>query len=242
MANNKKHKNTPTNWDIERFNPYKTPWYSRKLLNEHLTRYNLASEYVKGKIVVEMGCGMGYGTYAMSQNGAKKVYGIDIDKSAIEFAIKNYNHSSITYLNESATKSSITANYADVVIAFEVIEHLQNPRELINEVLRILKPGGTFILSTPNRSTSLKDNPFHIKEFKFTELNSFLNDFKVKRYYGQGIAFTYLIHLYQKLIKHIKNSFLKRLLYLRPWEGYRIYPLSKKMYFKCIYFIAICEK
>lgn len=242
MASNKKHQSPSSSWDIERFNPIDSPWYSRKLLNEHLARYNLAGKYVKGKIVVELGCGLGYGTKTIVQKGAKKVYGIDIDIKAIEFAKKNYSHHLITYINRSATVTMLSKSTADVVIAFEILEHVPNPEELISESMRILKPGGILILSTPNRDTSLRDNPFHLKEFTFSDLNLLLNGFKKREFFGQGKVLVHLIRFYQYLILRVRYSFFKRFFYFRPWEGYRIYPLLKKSKSNCVYFIVICQK
>ena len=89
MANDRKHKKTPSSWQIERLDPNKVPWYGRKLLLEHNKRYEFAKRFVKGE-VVELGCGSGYGAYLLAKNNVRHIYAIDIDAKAIEYAKKNY--------------------------------------------------------------------------------------------------------------------------------------------------------
>ena len=192
--------------------------------------------------MVELGCGSGYGTKLIAISGAKKVYGIDIDESAIKYAEKFYFHNKITFIKASAMHTNLPNNIADIVISFETIEHVTNPSKMITEIKRILKPGGLLIISTPNKAMSLDDNPYHIKEFMLTELDSLLNGFNDKKYFGQGKSFISLIKIYQRLINTKLPSQIKRLFHLRPWEGFQIYPITLTTKQSYVYIISICRK
>lgn len=65
----------------------------------------------------------------------------------------------------------------DYVVSFQVIEHIKRDREFVEEVRRVLKRGGRFIVTTPNRPMSLTRNPWHVREYRPEELKSLLGDF-----------------------------------------------------------------
>jgi SAM-dependent methyltransferase len=81
------------------------------------------------------------------------------------------------------------ANSFDLVVCFEAIEHIRDHEELICEVKRLLKPGGIFIVSTPNKEIYREGeppNPFHVKELSFGEFDGLLSrSFSNVRYFGQ---------------------------------------------------------
>jgi ubiquinone/menaquinone biosynthesis C-methylase UbiE len=61
-------------------------------------------------------------------------------------------------------------NNFDVVISFQLIEHIHDDKTLVDEVFRVLKPGGKFICTTPNKLMSLTRNPYHIREYTKPDL------------------------------------------------------------------------
>jgi SAM-dependent methyltransferase len=71
----------------------------------------------------------------------------------------------------------------DLVVAFEVIEHLENWRDFLQQVRRVLTPAGQLIVSTPNRLYYTESrgtqgaNPFHVHEFDFDEYTRELKQF-----------------------------------------------------------------
>lgn len=65
----------------------------------------------------------------------------------------------------------------DYVVSFQVIEHIRRDRTFVAEVHRVLKPGGRFIVSTPNRPMSLTRNPWHVREYDAGQLRELLADF-----------------------------------------------------------------
>ncbi len=144
------------------------------LLNEHMARYTFAARLVRGKRVLDAGCGAGYGSAELA-GAAYSVVGIDVAADAVEFAREHYQLPNLRFEQASCTALPHAEGSFDLVVAFEVIEHLENWREFLLEVRRVLAPGGQFIVSTPNKLYYTESrgshgaNPFHIHEFDFAE-------------------------------------------------------------------------
>lgn len=119
----------------------------------HLRRYEFAARYVAGRHVVDAACGTGYGSSLLSTQGAAaSVTGIDIDPRATDYATRRFGSPNTRFINDSATATGLSPNSCDVAVSFETVEHIQDAAGLITEFARILKPGGTLVLSTPNNS------------------------------------------------------------------------------------------
>lgn len=209
---------------------------------EHTERYRFAGKFVKDKTVIELGCGTGYGSMMLAGAGAKKVYAIDISSDAIAYAKKHFGHKNIEYHVASAESTSIPDQTADILVSFETIEHLSHPEVFLSEVRRLLKRGGTFILSTPNRETSFGDNKYHIQEFTLQELDSLLQNFSAKKYFGQRKVSYRLVMLYKKIAPFLLFSQFRILLKFRPWENYTIKPVRKSAHFPYLYMLVVCQK
>jgi len=147
------------------------------LLNEHMARYAFAARLARGKRVLDAGCGAGYGTAELAQ-AAASVVGADIAPEAIDFARENYRLANLRFEQASCTALPHGESCFDLVVAFEVIEHLANWRELIREARRVLAQDGQFVVSTPNRLYYTESrgaegpNPFHVHEFEFEEFRA----------------------------------------------------------------------
>ncbi len=144
------------------------------LLNEHLARYTFAARLSRGKRVLDAGCGAGYGSAELAR-GAERVVGMDRAAEAVEFARAHYPAANLWFERGSCTSLPHPDGSFDLVVAFEVIEHLENWREFLAEARRVLAPCGQFIVSTPNRLYYTESrgadgaNPFHVHEFSFDE-------------------------------------------------------------------------
>ena len=218
-----------SNWQTERIDPKHTPWFGKKTVLEHQLRYSFAQKFVKNKTVIDLGCGIGYGSYMLANASAKKVYGLDIDRGAIKQAKHRYLQKNITYILSDSVHTGLSSSVADVIVAFEIIEHLKNPKKFIQEVTRLLKPNGVFILSTPNSEMSFGDNPYHIKEFSLNELKKLLSTFSIRHFFGQH-------KVNKKLISFYKSISLR----FRPWENPKITPLQSSHEY--LYFVVVCKK
>ena len=144
------------------------------LWNEHIARYAFARLYAKGKRVLDAGCGSGFGSAELALS-AEQVTGVDVASDAIRMCSENYPLPRLRFVNGSCTSLPFPANAFDLVVAFEVIEHLTNYRAFLAEVARVLTHQGLFIVSSPNRlyySESRGEsgpNPFHEHEFEAAE-------------------------------------------------------------------------
>lgn len=160
------------------------------LWNEHLSRYAFAARLARRKRVLDVGCGAGYGSAELA-NLATSVTGIDISADAVAYASEHYSKPNLQFQQAGAAALPFPDGSFDLVVAFEVIEHLNNWEELIAEARRVLSPGGQFVVSTPNKSYYAETrkvtgpNPFHEHEFEFEEFKAAL-----EQYFPHTLLFT----------------------------------------------------
>jgi SAM-dependent methyltransferase len=99
--------------------------------------------------ILEAGCGLGYFTYALKRGGYD-VLGIDVSPKAVAQATRAYGELYRTESIESYAR--ITDRRFDAVVMVEVIEHLEDPINAVEGAIRLLSPGGSLVLTTPNRT------------------------------------------------------------------------------------------
>lgn len=161
-------------WTGERF----VPWAKEAAVAyEHLHRYIWASNFVEGKRVLDLASGEGYGAEILARR-AHSVCGVDIDEEAVSHASARYRQSNLEFIKGCLTEVPISGAHSfDVITCFEALEHIDQHDEMMREVRRLLKPGGLFIVSVPNKETYNVDggpNPFHVREPTFDEFNELL--------------------------------------------------------------------
>lgn len=133
--------------------------------------YVEAAKLVSGR-VLEIGTGTGYGVDIIAPNASEFV---TLDK---------YRSERVDSLPQNAQFVETTVpplpfedETFDYVVSFQVIEHIKHDKRLVREVMRVLRPGGKFIVSTPNKPMSLTRNPWHVREYTAEELSQLLSDF-----------------------------------------------------------------
>lgn len=116
------------------------------VLNDVIKKYNLLCQGGQAGSALDLGCGNGKTLLAL-QNNFSELHGIDIldilsdeAKAKVKFASADLNFEKLPYLDNSL----------DLVTAFQIIEHLENPFLIMRETHRILKSGGIFMFSVPN--------------------------------------------------------------------------------------------
>jgi SAM-dependent methyltransferase len=173
--------------DLKRFLP---AW----VRHQHVERYRWAAQYVAGLRVADAACGTGYGSAMLVRAGAGRVDGFDISPEAVAEASRVCRSPSARFRVASALNLPAADATYDVYISFETIEHLDDDEAFLAEAVRVLRPGGLMLLSTPNRrvldpGTSIHDRPFnryHVREYAREELESKLRSrFASVEWYGQ---------------------------------------------------------
>ena len=177
-------------WTGERF----VPWMEGARIHyAHLHRYVFAAHFVKGKTVLDLACGEGYGTYILARE-AEYVAGVDIDKLTVQHARSRYVKDNLEFIEGSILAVPIEGGKKfDVAVCFEAIEHIAEHDKLLSEVKRLLKDDGLFIVSTPNKTVYTDEpdyhNPFHVKELYFDEFKILLRQYFAHiRIFGQRIC------------------------------------------------------
>jgi ubiquinone/menaquinone biosynthesis C-methylase UbiE len=149
---------------------------------EHVSRYAFAARFAPEALVLDVGCGAGYGTAELASRGRFAI-GIDSAPEAIVHARSAYSTPNMAFIPASATALPFRDESFELVTAFEVIEHLTNWRDLLSEARRVLYPDGVFLVSTPNKEYYTDSrgasgpNPFHTHEFAFDEFHNALTEF-----------------------------------------------------------------
>ena len=133
-----------------------------------LLAYHKAAEIISGD-VLEIGTGEGYGVDILAP---KAVRFITIDKHVP--SVSGYESDNVEFYEAAVPPIPVDNNSFDYVVAFQVIEHIKRDLEFVREVQRVLKPGGRFIVSTPNAPMSLTRNPYHVREYRADELKNIL--------------------------------------------------------------------
>lgn len=150
----------------------------------HLKRYRFASGFVRDRLCLDVGCGVGYGSAYLMRKGAKKVIGGDKSGIGISYdrnIAKTAPIKALEFKILEATSLPFVDNSFDVVVSFEVIEHVKDYERFLSEIHRVLKRGGKLILSTPNRDTGAfifkTDWKCHAHEFSKGELLDLVNKY-----------------------------------------------------------------
>ena len=149
------------------------------LWNEHYSRYIFAGRLARRKRVLDIGCGTGYGSAELAKL-AQRVIGVDVSPEAAAASSTSNRCANLVYLAAAAQRLPFPDSQFDLIVAFEVIEHLEDWPKLLSEARRLLAFGGQFVVSTPNKlyyaeSRRLSGpNPFHVHEFEFAEFREAL--------------------------------------------------------------------
>jgi SAM-dependent methyltransferase len=137
-------------------------------VQESASRYAFAAAGVRDVRVVDVASGSGLGSDLLRRAGARLVVGVEADPAALARCAA----ATLAFVQADATALPFGDASCEVVVSFETIEHVADPERMLAECRRILRPGGTLYLSTPNRAVTrwLPPNPFHVREFTIGEI------------------------------------------------------------------------
>lgn len=137
-------------------------------LARHRSAYRYAAERSQGLQVLDLGCGSGYGAAELA-NHANLLVGVDrVRPDPASRA------SRAAFLRADIGGLPLQPTSFDVIVSFQVIEHLEDPSFYLDAIARMLRPTGTALITTPNLLTSDKVNPFHVHEYESDELADLL--------------------------------------------------------------------
>lgn len=122
----------------------------RETLELHLARYRFAAAQARPGRLLDMACGVGYGTALMAREatGIEEAVGVDLSAEAVAFARERYQVPRVRFENANAMEFDDPAGF-DTVVSLETIEHVDDPRTLIGRLVRLVRPGGVLIASVP---------------------------------------------------------------------------------------------
>jgi ubiquinone/menaquinone biosynthesis C-methylase UbiE len=206
-------------------------WMPPWLRYQHLERYRWVSGLTVGRSVIDAACGTGYGAALLARDGARQVLAFDLAPEAIEEARRLYQADPLRFEVADVTRLPVPDRSCDAFVSFETIEHVQEAERFLAEVVRVLRPGGTFYCSTPNRvltnaGTTIHDRPYnryHVREYSAGELRSLLSRyFPSVRVVGQTNYPSRYARLLGRIGKRIPRAAVRlhqfRKLLGLPWE------------------------
>jgi ubiquinone/menaquinone biosynthesis C-methylase UbiE len=157
----------------------------------HLGRYKFACSRIEpGGTVLDAACGSGYGS-AILAHCAERVVGLDVSADAIVHAREHFQLENIEFTRaDLAAPLRLPDASFDAVVSFETIEHVRDQRRMLSEFHRLLKPGGTLIVSSPDRDIitgkAQEVNEFHVAELSKPEFVDLIGQyFRIDELYGQ---------------------------------------------------------
>ena len=155
------------------------PWAPDvQVVYEHFHRYMWAAQVIKGRKVLDLGSGEGFGA-AILAGSATHVVGVDVDRQTVEHSKLNYAGPDLEfYVGTALDLSTFEDGSFGAVVAFEIIEHVKDQERVLDEVVRVLGDKGILVVSTPDRrlysEATGQHNPFHERELALDEFQELL--------------------------------------------------------------------
>lgn len=162
--------------DAEKFTGERPGWgegfdydYAR-----HVAAYRFAATRAAGRRVLDAGCGEGFGTHTLADVAAE-VLGVDYSPVAIGECRRLWNKPNLRFEQVDLVKPGNFSDTFDLVLNFQVLEHIHDPLPFLRGLHERLGPDGTLVLTTPNRLRTISENPYHVREYTAPELKELLS-------------------------------------------------------------------
>lgn len=184
----------------------------------------LKSQKIDGKTIVDIGSSFGWLEKEIQNYDAKEIIGIEPNKKAKEFAQKNVR--GVKFLQASVFKIPLTENYADIVLLFDVLEHVPKNKEenALQEIYRILKKGGILLLSSPysHLLSNILDPAWYFGHRHYSEeqISKVLSraGFKIESFKVRGSIFSCFYLWWFYFLRKIVNNPLPRNIFLEKLD------------------------
>jgi 2-polyprenyl-3-methyl-5-hydroxy-6-metoxy-1,4-benzoquinol methylase len=139
----------------------------------HRARYLWARPLAAGRDVLDAGCGVGYGTAILAAGGAASALGVDVSAHAIATARADAGGGA-RFEVADIERLDVSDDSFDLITCFEVIEYVEHPELALDELRRVLRPGGLLLFSSPNRAVYPPGNRWHANEYTSAEIEASL--------------------------------------------------------------------
>ena len=157
--------------------------------------YDWAAKFCRNARVLDAACANAYGSNTLLRRGAAGVVSLDIDPGTLQEATMSRKQPHLSLLAGDATGLPFGDAAFDVFVSFETMEHVRDDVAYVREARRVVRAGGLFVCSTPNRKmtnpgTTIEQTPFnkfHLREYTLPELTARLRaDFRTIDWFGQS--------------------------------------------------------
>ena len=136
---------------------------------EHLARYKWAAQIAARRRVLDAGCGTGYGCELLAAAGAEAVVGVDTAGEVLD-SVRRDMPDGVRLDVADVSRLPYADGEFNLVVCFDVVEHLEDPSPAFDEIVRVLAPDGVLLVSTPNRAVTSPASPHHHHEYLPEEL------------------------------------------------------------------------
>jgi ubiquinone/menaquinone biosynthesis C-methylase UbiE len=180
----------------------------RDCIVRNMSRYHFIAPRAKGRCL-DIGCGRGYGFDCLKPK-CESCTGLDISETFLEEARAQY--PGVSFVHQNAERLPFDDASFDTIINFEVIEHIEDDRAFLREIVRVAAPGALVAISTPNRliASGGREKPlnkFHVREYAAEEFRNLLaGTFAEVMLYGQSEA-----RASDASARRFPNSFINRI-------------------------------
>ena len=179
-----------TSCDAQFWWPVKNPgadWYEQTYSGrndnpaQHLgwNHYQFLNEPIEPGTLLDVGCDIGH-LMAEARGRGWQVWGLDFDEDAVKAAAEQYNITTVATQSMEQFSAANPGRQFKVVTAFEVLEHMDDPRSFIGDILSLTQPGGHIAISVPYRNAPIWIRPHdypprHLTRWNRTAIMNFLN-------------------------------------------------------------------
>jgi 2-polyprenyl-3-methyl-5-hydroxy-6-metoxy-1,4-benzoquinol methylase len=134
-------------------------------LRLHVDRYAFAADHARAGRLLDISCGVGYGTRLLTDRRADVIEAVGVDNSseAIAWANQRYANARTRFVEADAYHFSDPDGF-DTIVSLETIEHVPDPRRFVKHLTTLMRTGGVLIASVPT-TPSMDANPHHYQDF-----------------------------------------------------------------------------
>jgi SAM-dependent methyltransferase len=137
----------------------------RESLELHLERYRFAARHARPGRLLDLACGVGYGTRLLADEaaGVQAALGVDVSERALAYARERYGRPGVEFRLGDGLAFEDAGGF-DTIVSLETIEHVRDPQRLVDRLVSLLRPGGVLVASVPS-TPSVDVNPHHLHDF-----------------------------------------------------------------------------